>query len=117
MCRPFILMSYQTIQCGSRASDERVYPPQARKSRHVGVGRVKLGLVLDRQGGKVRVRRQIAGGARRRKKIEEDIRMTISGVNENRLRLGEPRPDASASAAYVERIVEYLRVRGDANES
>ena len=100
----------------SRTSGERVHPPQTRKSCHVRVGRVELRLVLDGQGGEMRVRRKITTPAHRLKEIEQNVRMTNSRVDKNRLRSNEPGPDTRASTIHVEGIVEYLRVRGDANE-
>ena len=49
--------------------------------------------------------------------IEQNIRMTNSRVDKNRLRSNEPRPDTRASTTHVEGIIEYLRVRGDTNET
>ena len=100
----------------SRTSGERVHPPQTRKSCHVRVGRVELRLVLDGQGGEVRVRRQITTPAHHLEEIEQNVRMTNSRVDKNRLRSNQPGPDTRASTIHVEGIVEYLGVRGDANE-
>ena len=74
----------------SRTSGERVHPPQTRKSCHVCVGRVEFRLVLDGQGGEVRVRRQIATPAHRLEEIEQNVRMTHFRVDKNRLRSGRP---------------------------
>lgn len=98
-------------------SVERIHPPQSRKPRHVGVGRVKLGLVFDCQGGKMRVRSQIPRSARRLEKTEQDVSVTNSGMYQHCLWLSEPRPDPRAGAHRVERIVEYPRAGGDANKS
>ena len=76
----------------------------------------ELRLVLDGQGGEVRVGRQIATPAHRLEEIEQNVRMTNSRVDKNRLRSNEPRPDTPASTIHVEGIVEYLRMRGDADE-
>ena len=51
-------------------SKERVHPPQAGKARHVRVGRMDLGLMLDRQSGQVCVRGQIAAGSGRLDELE-----------------------------------------------
>ena len=100
----------------SRTSGERVHPPQTRKSCHVCVGRVEFRLVLDGQCSEMRVRRQITTPAHRLEEIEQNVRMTNSRVDKNRLRSNQPGPDTRASTIHVEGIVEYLRVRGDANE-
>ena len=98
-------------------SCERILPPQTGKSGHVSVGRVKFGLVLDRQGSKVCVCRQVARSASRFKESEQNIRMTVSRVNDYRLRSDEPGSNARAGTADVERILENLRIRGDADET
>jgi len=78
---------------------------------------MQFGLVLDREGGKVRIRCEIAGGPCGLEEIEKDVRVTVSGMNENCLRPVEPGPDAPAGAAYVKRIVEYLRMRRYSDET
>ena len=67
-------------------SGQCVHPLQTRKSRYVRFGRVDLGLMLDRQGGEVRVRRQITATSHRREEIEQNVCMANSRVDENRLR-------------------------------
>ena len=92
-------------------------PHQTRKPCHVGVGRVKFGLMLDRQGGKMRVRRQIAGGTHRFEKREQNVRVTVSRVDDCRLRSAEPGSNLPAGDDHVERVVEDLGIRGDAHET
>ena len=72
--------------------------------------------MLDGQGGEMRVRCQITSTTHRFEEIEQNVRMTNSRVDNNRLRPNEPRPDTRASTTHVKGIVEYLRVRGNANE-
>ena len=72
--------------------------------------------MLDRQGGEVRVRRQITATSHRREEIEQNVCMANSRVDENRLRASKPRPDARASSTQVEGVIEYLWVRSDTNE-
>ena len=113
---PFGTIGGRIRQAGLE-SDERVRPSGTRKPRRVRIAGVKFGLMLDRPGGKVPIRRQVAGGSRRLEKSEQDVRVTVYGVNENRLGPSWPGSDARASAADIERIDDNLRIRGDTDES
>ena len=63
------------------------------------------------------IRRQIAGGTHFFKEREQNVRVTVSRVNDRRLRSAQPRPNLPAGADYVERIVENPGIRRDAHES
>ena len=104
-------------QCRTWRSDRRICPAQPPKPGHVGIGREKLSLVLDRKGGETRVLGQIAGRSHRLEKVEQDVSMTVSRVDKRRLRTGELRPYMSAGATHIEWIHAYFSIGCDANEA
>ena len=73
--------------------------------------------MLHRKGCEMRVRGQVAGLSRLLKKAEQDVNMTVSRVDERRLRTGEPGPDAGARTAHFEGIIGNLRIGSDADEA
>ena len=66
-------------------------PRQLSKPGHVGIGRVKFGLVLDLKCGEIRVRGQIAGRLHPLEEIEQNFGVTVSWVDEHHLRADEPK--------------------------
>ena len=80
---------------------ERIHPSQAGKARHVRVGRMGLRLMLDRQRGQVRVRRRIAAGSSPLDELEQDVRMTRAGMDDDRIGSGEPDSYTSAGPKRV----------------
>ena len=65
------------MRCCIALSGNGIRPAQPREPGHVGMGRVKLGLVLDRKCGEIRVRGWIAGRPHPPEEVEQDFGMAV----------------------------------------
>src|SRR6266540_5201653 len=77
-----------------------IHPAQPRETGEVGVSRLQLSLVLDREGREVRVRGEIPGRAQRFQQTERQPGVAIAGMDDRDLR---PRqPGARVIAGYAD---------------
>ena len=101
----------------SAASLERIDPAQLGKAREIGVVRVKLGLVLDRQGGKLHVGGQIGGHSEVAKKAKRELDMPRTRQKKAHLGTLKPGFDARQAIDHRQRWIEHSRIGRDANET
>ena len=78
---------------------------------------MQFSLVFDRERGKMRVGGQVTGRPDRIEQTEQNFRVAVSRVDEDRLRPVEPGPDTPTGARYVKRIVEDPGIGGDTDET
>src|SRR5437879_1188375 len=95
---------------------DRIAPAEAGEAREVRVGRVELGLMLDRQRGQVRVGGEIAGRAQRLEQAKEDLDVPIAGMHDARAGPREPRAHVGAGPGHGQWIFEHLSAGREADE-
>jgi len=74
-------------------SVQRIDPAKTREAGKVGIARVQLRAVLDREGSEVRVVDEVARRSEWFEELPDDRRMTIAWMDDDRTRLSQPASD------------------------
>ena len=69
---------------------QRVAPAKAREAREIVVAGAQFCAMLEGDGGKLRVRYQVACGAERPEQVPQDARVALAGIDYGRARLRQP---------------------------
>ena len=78
---------------GTLRSVERIVPAETRETGKVGIARVQLRAVLDREGSEVRVVYEVARRSEWFEEVPDDRRMTIAWMDDDGTRLSQPTSD------------------------
>src|ERR1041385_4893379 len=90
--------------------------PQPFKPVEIAIKRNKLGAVLDRKRGQVRVTSQIACGAERLKEDSQNCCMIVARMNHNGMLRAQPIFEQSERVSYLKRLEQQTVPSGKANK-
>ena len=99
-----------------RSISRRQCPLHALETREIAIEAKDSRAVFDRQRGKMRVRRQIAGGAGGLEQSAEDRSMPLAGMRHLRLGMPEPALDDPERIFHRERPGKDAATRAQAQE-